>query len=135
MADQPILEKLRLAQLPFRLSLLWKLVQRRLFLWKRWYRLASAKRREALYQDELERTWQRWESIRSKRPREQLRKRLSSLEQSHQAIGDELASIEQYLSEITKQDNTLFRWLWQGHVDDQDGDPSLILGKHNESND
>ena len=95
--------------------------------WRRRYRLAIAYHYYNKQQYQIESSWQRWETIRQKRAKEQIRKKLNSVESALKQGIAELNLIEEYLDKVTKLDNTLFRWLWQGHVDDRDGDPDWIL--------
>ncbi len=122
-----LLEKLHLAQLPVRLSLLAKTLPRWLKLGRQFWEVRGWLRFYDRQLAEIEATWQRWDTVRPGRERQQIRRRLQQLERplrerqaSVMELADELhASVRSYW--------TLTRWLLQGHVDDRDGPSKRIL--------
>src|SRR3990167_3210588 len=84
----------------------------------------------------LEKSWIKWERLRLKRDRQSMQRELTDIERSLDERSASLNDLAVLVEQKRQEAWTVVRWIWQGHVDDRDGDPAVFLerlGTHSKS--
>ena len=77
----------------------------------------------------LEKSWVKWERLRLARDRKSIQRELSDIERSLDERTTSLAELAEFVHQKRQEAWTVVRWVWQGHVDDKDGDPEVFLDR------